>query len=212
VLDRFGAKATYYAAGGFCGRRVDGIDYYDEPMLRAIDAAGHEVGCHSFSHEPSPLVGSALLADDLDRNAIFLQEALGRDPGPLSFAYPYGGVCSRTKRLMGARFPSCRGIHTGVNGVHADLAQLRAIPLEQRSWSRGRIERWVETARTEKAWLVFFSHDVSETPTPYGCTPAMLDHALDAVISAGFDLAPVNRALAACRSDVGSIAASSAPQ
>ena len=50
ILERYGAKATYYAAGTFCGGRADGLDYYDEAMLRAVAAAGHEVGCHSFSH------------------------------------------------------------------------------------------------------------------------------------------------------------------
>jgi peptidoglycan/xylan/chitin deacetylase (PgdA/CDA1 family) len=196
ILERFGAKATYYAAGDFCARRVEGIDYYDEQTLRDIDAAGHEIGCHSFSHEPGPLVGSELLADDLDLNAIFLNEALGRDAGPFSFAYPYGQLCSRTKKLMGDRYPSSRGIHPGVNGEHTDLAQLKAIALERRSWRASTVERWIATAKAQKAWLVFFSHDVSEDPTPYGCTPAMLEHALTAAREAGFDVLPVKEALA----------------
>src|SRR3569833_3816921 len=61
ILARHGVRATYYAAGAFCGRRVDGIDYYDEETLREIQAAGHEIGCHTFSHEPSPQVSSELL-------------------------------------------------------------------------------------------------------------------------------------------------------
>jgi peptidoglycan/xylan/chitin deacetylase (PgdA/CDA1 family) len=196
ILARHGARATFYAAGGFCGRRVDGLDYYDEQTLREIHAAGHEIGCHSFSHEPGPLVDSERLKDDLDRNAVFLREALGFDPGPLSFAYPYGQVCTRTKRLMAGRFPSSRGIHAGVNGPSADLAQLRAIPLERRSWKAARIERWIGEARARTGWLVFFSHDVSDDPSPYGCTPAMLEHAVAATRAAGFDIAPVKQALA----------------
>ena len=58
------------------------------------------------------------------------------------------------------------------------------------------MERWVETARAEQAWLVFFTHDVGEDPSPYGCTQAMLEHALAAVTAGGFDLAPVKQALA----------------
>jgi peptidoglycan/xylan/chitin deacetylase (PgdA/CDA1 family) len=197
ILDRFGAKGTYYAAGDFCGRRVDGIDYYDEQTLRDIAAAGHEIGCHSYSHEPSPLISSELLADDLDRNAIFLGEALGRDTGPFSFAYPYGQLCARTKKLMADRYPSSRGIHPGVNGISSDLAQLKAIALERRSWRAARVERWIESAKAQKGWLVFFSHDVSDHPTPYGCTPAMLEHALTTAREAGFDVLPVKDALAA---------------
>ena len=128
ILDRFGAKATFYAAGTFCGTAQNGLRYYDEETLRAVHAAGHEVGCHSFSHEHGPMVSSTLLDDDFDRNAIFLREVLG-DVEPLSYAYPYGEVSPRIKRLAGPRFASSRGIHPGVNGPAADLAQLKAIPL-----------------------------------------------------------------------------------
>jgi len=195
VLERFGAKGTYYAAGGFCGQTEDGLTYFDEAVLRDVRDAGHEIGCHSFSHEHGPTVSSTLLSDDLDRNAIFLREVLG-DLGPLNFAYPYGEVSPRTKRLAGDRFASARGIHSGVNGPMTDLSQLRAIPLERRSWNPAEVERWVAAAQAANGWLVFFSHDVSDDPTPYGATPAMLEHALAATREVGFDLEPVNRILA----------------
>jgi peptidoglycan/xylan/chitin deacetylase (PgdA/CDA1 family) len=199
LLDRFGAKATYYAAGGFCGRHVDGLDYYDRNVLQEIHAAGHEIGCHSFSHEPSPRLDSVRLADDLARNAAFLADILGEDP--VSFAYPYGEVCTRTKRLLAELYTTARGIHPGLNGASTDLAQLKAIALERRSWRAERVERWIAAAKARKAWLVFFSHDVSDDPSPYGCTPAMLEHALAATLEAGFDLSSVKGALAACGGD-----------
>jgi peptidoglycan/xylan/chitin deacetylase (PgdA/CDA1 family) len=195
ILERHGAKATYYAAGTYCGQTVDGIDYFDEPMLREVAAAGHELGCHSYSHEPCPQVADVLLSDDLERNAIFLEETLGADPAVASFAYPYGAACARTKRLMGERFPASRGIHPGVNGAATDLSQLKAIPLERRSWRADRVQRWIHEAYEARGWLVFFSHDVSDDPSPYGCTPDMLEHALGLVQATGFDIAPVGKAL-----------------
>ena len=195
VLERFGARGTFYAAGRYCGAREDGLDYYDAAMLRVVVAGGHEVGCHSFGHQPGPAMAPEALEADLARNAAFLGEAAGLT-GPFSFAYPFGLVSTRTKRLAGARYPSARGIHPGVNGRDSDLSQLKAIALERRSWRPDVVERWVETARAEQAWLVFFTHDVGEDPSPYGCTQAMLEHALAAVTAGGFDLAPVKQALA----------------
>lgn len=195
ILARYAARATYYAAGRYCGVVEDGVRYYDEETLREVRAAGHEVGCHSFSHDHGPRVGSTMLADDLDRNAIFLREVLG-DVQPLNFAYPYGEVSPRTKRLAGDRFASSRGIHPGVNGPLTDLSQLRAIPLERRSWRAAEVERWIQAAQAATGWLVFFSHDVSDDPTPYGCTPDMLEHALACARDAGFDLKSVNQAVA----------------
>jgi peptidoglycan/xylan/chitin deacetylase (PgdA/CDA1 family) len=194
ILDRFGAKATYYAVGGFCGRTVEAVEQYDEADLKAVHAAGHEIGCHTFTHEHGPGVPSARLREDIARNEAFLRQRLGE--APVSFAYPYGEVSPRTKALFAKAFAVSRGIRPGVNGAVSDLAQLRAVPLESRSWKALEVERWVEAARASKGWLVFFSHDVSDSPSPYGATPAMLTHALTCVRQAGIDIVTMKDALA----------------
>ena len=195
VLDRFGAKATYYAVGDFCGRIVEDVEQYDEADLKAVHAAGHEIGCHTFRHGHGPEVSSEDLRQEIAENAAFLGERLGE--APVSFAYPYGDISPRTKALFGRAFSSSRGIRPGVNGPVADLAQLRAYPLEQRSSTEAMVEHWVEAARASNGWLIFFGHDVSDEPTPYGCTPAMLEHALGCVRDAGIDILAVRDALAA---------------
>ena len=194
ILDRFGAKATYFAVGGFCGRRFEDVEQYDEATLKAVHAAGHEIGCHTFSHEHGPGQPSSGLREDIARNAAFLRERLGE--APTTFAYPYGEVSPRTKALVAKAFAASRGIRAGVNGAVSDMAQLRAVPLEARSWNALEVERWVEAARTSKGWLIFFSHDVSDDPSPYGCTPAMLSHALTCVSQAGIDIVTMKEALA----------------
>ena len=196
LLDAYGGKGTYYAAGQFCGRREDGIDYYDLDDLRAAHAAGHEVGCHSFDHVRGSRFPSPVLEDDLDRNAAFLREALGRDLPLENFAYPFGHVSPRTKRLMGRRFASSRGIQPGVNAGVLELAELKAVPLERRSWRRETVERLVEQARAGRGWIIFFSHDVADDPSPFGVNPAMLEHALATVREAGLEILTVRDALA----------------
>ncbi len=194
LLERYGARATYYAAGRFCGRHEDGLDYYEADDLRAIRAAGHEVGCHTFSHRSSPKVGSADLQADWDRNVAFVREALGQD-GFASFAFPYGDASPRTKKLASARFPVSRSVYSGVNSGEIDLAQLRAVPLEIRNWKAAEVEARVAEAVRSTGWIVFFSHDVSDSPSPYGATPEMLEHALATVRAAGIDILPVREAL-----------------
>jgi len=196
VLEAVGARGVYYASASYCGRRVDGTRYYERETLAAVHAAGHEVGCHSYSHEPAPAVDSDALRQDLARNAVFLEDAVGEPLGPLSYAHPYGLVCPRTKRLTGELYPSCRGIHPGLNGERTDLSQLKAIPLERRSWRAEAVERWVAAAARARAWLVFFTHDVCADPSPYGCTAAMLQHAVQTAVAAGLDILPVRDALA----------------
>src|SRR3954469_1293592 len=59
VLARHGVRATYYTAGGFCGRQVEGTRYYDTRDLTELAASGHEIGCHGFGHQPAPSLSEA---------------------------------------------------------------------------------------------------------------------------------------------------------
>jgi peptidoglycan/xylan/chitin deacetylase (PgdA/CDA1 family) len=195
ILERHDARATYYTAGRFCGQFEDGLKYYDADDLGEIQSAGHEIGCHTFSHQYGTGIASAELESDTTRNQAFVTEVLG-DYRLSSFAYPYGGVSPRIKRLFGSRFPSSRGIRWGVNAGVIDLAQLKAIGLAHHGWRPAAIERAVEKAAACNGWIIFYTHDVSETPSRFGATPEMLDHALSCVRARGIDILPVKHALA----------------
>jgi peptidoglycan/xylan/chitin deacetylase (PgdA/CDA1 family) len=173
----------------------DGLEYFVEDDLAAILAEGHELGCHSFSHRRGPAVGSASLLDDIDRNSAYLQDLVG-DYHMTSFAYPYGEASPRTKALLADRFATSRGIAKGVNAGLMDLSQLRAVGVEAASWDPSLIKTAVLQAVRASGWLIFFTHDVSETPSPYGATPSMLNVVLDALDTAGVEIAPVKHALA----------------
>jgi peptidoglycan/xylan/chitin deacetylase (PgdA/CDA1 family) len=195
ILAKRNAKATYYVSGGFSGRTKDGLDYFTESDLRDIIAAGHEIGCHTFSHAKGPAIGTGALMDDVDRNAAFVRDVLG-DYVLSSFAYPYGEASPRTKRLFGDRFPTSRGIRKGVNAGWIDLSQLKAVGVEQWWWTPEYIQAAVRKAKQETGWLILFTHDVSDTPSPYGATPKMLEHALEALQAADIEILPVKHALA----------------
>jgi peptidoglycan/xylan/chitin deacetylase (PgdA/CDA1 family) len=196
VLDRHGVKATYYTAGGFCGRTVDGTEFYGEADLREIAAAGHELACHGFGHQPTSELTAEQLRADADRNREFLRPFLGGED-PASYAFPYGRVSPRTKRFMAPRFSNVRGVHPGVNIGRADLAQLNTISLEARCWDQDYIEAAIQRVLHNRGWLVFYTHDVSETPTEYGSTPGMLDWALGRVAAARIPVLPMRDAVKA---------------
>lgn len=203
ILERFGARATYYAAGRFCGAHEDGIDYFDAEDLRAAHRAGHEIGAHSFAHQMAPLVSTTELAADEERNAVALCEILGEFLGeigggtrPSSYAYPYGEVSPRTKALMGRLFANARGIRPGVNAGRIDLAQLLAVPIEHRRWRPDEIAAAVDEAKAGNGWLILFTHDVCDDPSPFGCTPQMLTEVLEILAVAAIAVTPVKHAMA----------------
>ena len=194
VLARHGVRGTYYTAGGFCGRTVDGTVFYDEGDLKALAAAGHEIACHGFSHRPTPELTPEELAADSGKNGEFLRPFLN-GKAPLSYAYPFGRVSPRTKHFYAQRFASMRGVHRGINSGRVDLAQLNAISLEMRCWDESAIEAAIQRTLRDHGWLIFYTHDVSDAPSAYGSTPAMLDWALARLAQMRVPVLPVREAL-----------------
>jgi peptidoglycan/xylan/chitin deacetylase (PgdA/CDA1 family) len=194
VLARHGVRGTYYTAGGFCGRTENGTVFYDENDLRALSAAGHEIACHGFGHQPTPSLTTPDLKADARRNLEFLRPFL-KGEAPASYAYPYGKASLRTKAFLAPRFSNLRGVHPGINTGRVDLAQLNTISLEARCWDQEKIEAAIQRALHEHGWLIFYTHDVSERPSEYGSTPGMLDWALSRIAAARIDVLPVKEAL-----------------
>ena len=194
VMARYGARGTYYTAGIFAGRTVDGIAYYDTADLAALHAAGHEIGCHGFGHRPVPSLSNADLRADLARNTQFLRP-FNDGEAPVSFAFPFGETTLRTKLFYARRFATSRGVHPAVNERVLDLAQLSTIGIETYTWNEDTVMRAVASAQASRGWIVFHTHDVSDGPSPYGCTPAMLESVLKALAGAGIEVLPVREAV-----------------
>jgi peptidoglycan/xylan/chitin deacetylase (PgdA/CDA1 family) len=196
MIEAAGARATYFVVGSYMGRTVDGIEQYNEGTLRAAHAAGHEIGCHTFAHERLGEKGAGFAHETCDRNAVFVRDMLGADVAMTSFAYPYGDASLSVKNAMAARFSLCRGIGHALNTGSVDLAQLRIISLESRFINEVDIPKTVADAAAHKSWIIFMSHDVSENPSPFGSTPAMIGAALDALDAANIPVKTLREALA----------------
>src|SRR5882757_3311510 len=162
VMARHGVRGTYYTAGGFCGRTVDGTEFYDADDLKALAAAGHEIACHGFGHQPTPTLTDEELTEDAIRNREFLRPFLNGE-APVSYAFPYGRVSPRTKRFFAPRFASLRGVHPGINAGRVDLAQLSTVSLETRCWNEKAIETAIQRVLHDHGWLILYTHDVSDT-------------------------------------------------
>jgi len=204
ILERHGMRGTFYAAGGLCGQTIDGIAYYDSADLAALSAAGHEIACHTFAHVRVSSLGAAALAEDIERNAACLR---GQGVPVLeNFSYPFGAVSPAAKLALQRRFHSCRGIKPGINAGTADLGLLRATSLYGNAVDP-RIVDLIGRAVASNGWLIVYTHDVSERPSPYGCTPEVFAELVDrvagmtadAAAGAGLAVLTVRAALAAIR-------------
>ena len=94
VLEKNSAKATFFLIGRYVRQRPD--------IARAIQAAGHAIGNHTYTHPNLVLVSAAKLKQELSDCRKALEDAIG-NPAPL-FRPPFGGRrpnVLRTVRAMG---------------------------------------------------------------------------------------------------------------
>jgi peptidoglycan/xylan/chitin deacetylase (PgdA/CDA1 family) len=157
---------------------------FDEDDLRSLRADGHELATHTFSHVSSRSLDVAQFRNEVRRGREAIRELTGENPSP-NFAYPYGEATVQAKKFVGQDALSCRGTHKGINGPDVDLNFLRANQLYGGVEEVGRVKELVSANREQKGWLIFYTHDVSEKPSPYGCTPALLAEALVLAVDSG---------------------------
>jgi peptidoglycan/xylan/chitin deacetylase (PgdA/CDA1 family) len=198
ALERGGAAGTFYTSRRLCGATVDGMEYYDLDDLSRLVDNGHEIGCHTVGSAPAPSIGPAQLTADVEENAEFIRAQFG-DLRMTTFAFAFGGIDLKTKLRMQGRFAACRSASPGVNAGVADLGALRAEPLFSRSTDAAAVKSLIERSSRPRSWLIFFTHDVDESPGPYGCTPELFEHALDIALSMGCQVLPVRNALGCIR-------------
>jgi peptidoglycan/xylan/chitin deacetylase (PgdA/CDA1 family) len=178
LLEAHGARGTFYVSGALVGVGTPYWEAGDAADVLSLYRRGHEIGCHTFSHQRACDLDVASLANEIMRNRGYFR-ALDASIETLTFAYPYGYGSFGRKHQLRDQFQTCRGIVPGINSGAVDLQFLRAMPLIDRQMDRVGIERAFDAAETNNGWLIFYGHDVTEKPSPWGCSPALLDHALE---------------------------------
>ena len=190
ILERRGLKATYYVAAALAGTdAATGIMAGAEAVKRLADA-GHEIGCHTYSHLDCGQAGAQDAVEDVALNAQTL--AHWNLPRPTTFAYPFGDVSPAAKRALAGRFRLMRALHPGLITAGADLNQAPAVGVEGPD-GEGLAARWMQRAAGRRAWLILCMHDIDRSPSPWGCTPDALARLADAALSAGFDIVTVDQ-------------------
>ncbi|MEE9379802.1 MAG: polysaccharide deacetylase family protein [Hyphomonadaceae bacterium] len=195
ILKNHGATGTFYLSGGLAGQ-----DNLDRPQYATSDidrllSDGHEIGCHTFGHVAAADVNGAGLANEFDRNLAFLAPRIG-DQDLVSFSYPFGSTTLAAKRLVRQRFETGRGISPGLNSGKVDLSHLKANAIYSGQMTEEMITDLIQSAIAEKAWLIFYTHDISNDPTPYGCSPDLFEFAVQEAANADCQILSMREAMA----------------
>ncbi len=193
MLEDFGARGTYYVAFGLMNVSNGLGDMFHDGDLHDLLQRGHELGTQTFAHSSARNVSQSEFRKDVEKGVRALEE-FTNTPAP-NFCYPYGHVTLRTKRALGPSLGSSRSIFPGLNGPDADLNLLRANRLYGDTDECQRIRTLIEENVRRRSWLIFFTHDVRQRPSEYGCTPELFESVVSEAAKSGSRILTVGEAL-----------------
>lgn len=199
VLEDFGVFGTFYIAGGLIGKNYDNQTFITEQGCRDLVIRGHEIGCHTHAHRTLRSYNRSSLSRDLYRNREFLKSldaGLAEGTG-INFAYPYNAAWPFARPLLSKNYVTCRGAGQAINRDLVDPMMLRSVEICQpEAHARGLVS-WIEQLVRTPGWLIYFTHDISLTPSGYGCRPDTLKNLVKFAKEHGCEILPVRDALRA---------------
>lgn len=190
LLEAEGWQATLYVCVGLCGITNHLGLHMSEQDFLAVHKRGHEIADHTFSHINAKVRRPENYLADIEKNQAALA-ALGLPPSR-HFAYPFGDVTTPIKSLLRGRFLTLRGVRPPKTS-DMDANYLPAMPLYSGADIEAALEK-ISTLDDTPLWLNFFTHDVRENPSKYGCTPSEFERIVKAVKATNVDVLSTNDA------------------
>ena len=194
ILAQHDAHGTYFVAMGLLGQKIETGEMFLTADLEDILNYGHELGCHTCEHVPAWETAPSSYLASVKRNARALA-ALSRPVRPATHSYPISYPRPSSKRRLASRFRACRFGGQGLNRDTVDLNALNSFFIEQSVHDFSAIEQLITANAAQKGWLIFSTHDVSENPTRYGCTPALFERIVRRTRESGATILTMNAAL-----------------
>lgn len=194
ILEAHGVRGTFYISGGLEGRIEPDRTLIDAAGCKELAARGHEIGCHTYGHHDLRHVDCSFMTADLARNERYLN-AVDPRPRRRNFAYPYGSGSFGKRAMLADAFRTCRQGGEAINRGPTDPTFLRGVEIRQPEEHVSGLTRWVDVLVADPGWLIFFTHDISPTPTPYGCTAAAFERLVAHAVDRGCRVLTIDAAL-----------------
>jgi len=194
ILRRHGLAGTYYVSLGLLDREEAVGRICSAAHLKEVLNQGHELGCHTFSHSNAWETKPQHFEKSILENRRALRRILP-NAAFMTMSYPIDVPWPSTKRLAAQYFACTRAGGQGINSGTLDLNFVRSFFLEQSRDTPSVIWEIIDRNRIEKGWLIFSTHDVTDTPTEYGCTPELFLKVVKRAVRSGASVMPVAKAL-----------------
>lgn len=192
ILDAAGLKCTFYVVAHFVGNTDDG--YVTVEQLQTMAKNGHEIGNHTQTHpylstvSPEQLVAETSGAEQDLKNWGF---------DAATFSYPYddfgtgeGGAVVNAVIAAGVR-GARDSDYAGYNNATSYPFLLDAMPSESDLGTDNvdTVTGWIQTAVTNKMWVIILWHHVDEAGNPYNVPSPVIQDVVDYIKANGVHVA-----------------------
>jgi peptidoglycan/xylan/chitin deacetylase (PgdA/CDA1 family) len=194
ILQKHDCVGTYYTSFGLMGKMTATGQIFEGQDLDELIRNRHEIACHTFDHCDSWNTEPAEFEASVQRN----EESLARlvpNARFNSLSYPISWPRPQTKRRIARHYQCARGGGQTFNSGTTDLNYLKAFFIEQSRENFDAISSVIDANARAQGWLIFATHDVCDSPTRYGCAPALFERVVKCSVESGAVILPVDAAL-----------------
>jgi hypothetical protein len=173
--------------------------YFSESDLSDLIARGHELGCHTFHHchgwlTPPREYEQSIIANRERLNQILPNARFASHAYPISLPRP-------SVKNVSAKYYSCaRGGGAILNHGVTDANSLNTIFIEKARGNFPVLKQYIDRAAASRSWIILSTHDVCDSPSPFGSTDRLFADVVDYTIAAGLTVLPVSWAFSRLRS------------
>jgi peptidoglycan/xylan/chitin deacetylase (PgdA/CDA1 family) len=193
ILQSHDARGTYYASLGLMNSRTVCGELFVLDDLQRLLNDGHELACHTHDHLECSQTGRRAYEHNILKNAAEAARLLNGYRFR-HFAYPCGSVAGPHKKMLARHFQTLRTTESGVNAGRFDLNRLRANRLYSGSVPVNNALQLIEENVRSPGWLIFYTHDVCSSPSPFGCTPEYFEKVVAAAAQSGSTILTIGAA------------------
>jgi peptidoglycan/xylan/chitin deacetylase (PgdA/CDA1 family) len=169
ILNAHNIKSSQYI---ITSNFSDQPDYVTISEMLAMNAAGHEIGSHTRTHQHLSELSISDAINEIvgSKNDLV---ALGATPNTV-FVYPYGDYNDRVRQqVIDAGYIGARTVHSGYNTKNSDKYALRDQHVEVNTTFE-QIKSYIDTAMANNTWLILEIHDINNSGDQYSSTPEIM--------------------------------------
>lgn len=202
ILEDKGLRGTFYISSKLClpnnerpGKNAGPgrVSFASMETVVKLFKRGHQIGCHTYSHESLDICSAAEMAEDSRKNRLILNEALGGKVVE-HFSFPFGKLSLTAKNLLKRDYKTIRSTRAGINSGKIDLSMLKAVNIYSSKLNREALRELIAKNSKASGWLIFYTHGVEPNPNGWGTAPDDLLWIINECLAAGGDILNVEQA------------------